>query len=185
MEDTTDSGATDEAFISMKGPLRRRLLQLDIDITFIEWHLTYVSVNEVKTDDPVLHHHPMSVTLATKLALDGLMCSLSVQPDTSFIADCWLMDTSLKEVVYTANRRRSSSYDSHRASMTTESYILHQNLHYRKTKPPKIGGGTMDTRRASSKDVVLQVTMEYEYSQNSMNGKGCCISSRKLLYLVT
>ena len=151
----------------------RSLLQLDADISSLEWHATYITAEEVKkTGDGFVPFgsHP-SVTLATRLALDNLFSSLSVQSDKTFSAEVWLMDISLKEVTYSANRRRSSSYDNHQLGMSSESYILHHNLYYRKTKPPRFGGGTMDTRRSSSKDVVLQTSLSY--SDQEM--KGVCV----------
>ena len=138
----------------------RSLLQLEVDVSCMEWHATYISADNAMKG-AFRDYTDQAVILATKLTLENLLSSLNVQSDATFSAECWLMDVALKEVAYSTNRRRSSSYDTLRPGMGSESYILHQSLCYRKTKPPKFGGSTMDTRRASSKDVVLQAAVDY------------------------
>ena len=123
---------------------KRELLQLDMSVGKLTWTMSYI-----KTDKKLPLRRPVSAVIA-ELVLKQSMIFLDVQPDGTIAGDVQVMDLTLKE------------------DSNILGYIIQQDLYYRKTKPPKAGGGTMDTRRASSKDSMLRVS--FSYSKQDIKG---------------
>lgn len=183
------SGATsDEASRELSGQCQeteppsgedciRSMLQFDIELKRLEWLASFLNAENTGAVSDSLQDNSLKYTLfSTKLALEDFFATLNVDSDGSSSVDLWLMDLSLKEVPScTTDHRRSCATDDRRPSSTDDAYIIHQSLYYEKTKPPRFGGGTMDTRRVSSKDVVMQAAISYS-KQDIQGGFDClCI----------
>ena len=150
-----DSTLTTEKEEPAEPASARDLLQLDASLKRVKWTVHYV---EASNSLPVTAKHLVR-TLTVELAVQEIMLLLDLAADVSVKGDAWVTDFTAKEL---PNNRAYNSLGKE------DSYIVHQELYYRKTKPPKLGGGTMDTRRVSREDNVLKIS--FEYSKEGING---------------
>ena len=149
----------------------RSLLQLDVELKRLDWLTTYLDGGNTKGSYGSLHNNALqNIFLSTKLILDDLFATLNVDSGGDITADFWLMDLSLKEVPCDIEHRKTRATDNRRRSCAVDVNIIHQSLYYKKAKPPRFGGGSMDTSRSSSKDVVMHAAITY--SKQEIQGRG-------------
>lgn len=135
----------------------RELLQLDVDLEKLEWTISYIDPHKRSLLETAAH------TIKTELLLHNSLATMTLRSDSSISAELCTMDMSLREC--------GSFHHNGGVTEEKEAYIIHQNLYYKKTKPPRVDGGTMDTRRASQKDTIFKFS--FSYSREGIKGKGC------------
>ena len=148
-----EGGPTPPSSSSSPGE-ERDILQLDANLRRLQWNMYYVEAN--KGLPPALQAQHVTA----ELVVQDVSCLLDVKPTGSLVGETWIMDITAKEV--------PASHTPHGTLERGEAYIIHQNLYYKKTKPPKLGGGAMDTRRSSPNDTVLKTT--FTYSKENITG---------------
>lgn len=131
------------------------ILQLDASLKKLKWTMHYI---QTSNGLPMTAKHLLR-TLVVEMVVQETILLLDVASDVSLMGDVWVTDFTAKELP------NSHTYNSLERE---DSYIVHQELYYRKTKPPRLGGGTMDTRRASRDDGVLKVS--FSYSKDDLKG---------------
>lgn len=140
----------------------RDLLQLDASLKRLRWTLRYV---EASQSSPA--KEPISL-VAAELMVFETFALVDFRADGSIAGDMWVMDTTLKELSLDGAPKGEGG-----------AFIIHQDLYYRKTKPPKLDGGTMDTRRSSPDDNLLRMTLSY--SKENIKGIVTVVLSQLLL----
>ena len=133
-----------------EGPTRE-MLQLDVNLRSLSWTISYI---EPRKNSSLLQSVP---TVMTELLIKDILMIFDLKPDGCISSDVWVMDLTLKE---------NPSDGAH--SNANTAYIICHSLYYKKTKPPRLGSWTMDTRRSSPKDALLQVS--FSYSEQDING---------------
>ena len=127
----------------------RDLLQLDATLKKIKCTLHYAQVGKVLP----IGKAPNAVV--AELALHDLYGLMELKSDGSFHGDAWVTELTVKEVP------SQNGYGTLEREAGEGSYIVHQELYYKKTKPPKLGGGTMDTRRGTPDDTIFKISVNY------------------------
>lgn len=123
----------------------RDVFQLDAGLKKLKWTMQFIETNRALPDH-LLH------TLVTELVVQETFLLLDLGPDAALNAEAWVMDLSMREL---PNGHSFNSLEKE------DTFIINQELYYRKTKPPKLGGGTMDTRRSSPDDSVFKASLLY------------------------
>lgn len=161
LSEASDGGSREEAPASSKLGEERDILQLDASLKKLSWTLHYIESNKPVFPVGKQQHN---VAIIAELVVHELFSLLDVAHDTSFKGEAWIKDITLKELPTSHH---------HYSEDKGEASILDQELYYRKTKPRKLDGGTMDTRRSSSKDTIVRTT--FSYSKEDIEGRVCLI----------
>ena len=132
----------------------RDILQLDANLKRLKWTLQYIEPNHKSFPVPGKHLH-----MITELVLHDVFSLVDVEHNGSAQGELWIMDMTAKEL---PTNHTYSSLE------REDAFILHQDLYYKKTRPPRLGGGTMDTRRSSPADTILKTS--FRYSQGALKG---------------
>lgn len=132
----------------------RDILQLDANLKRLHWNMYYVETN--KGLPPALQ----AQHITAELVVHDVFYLLDMKPTGALMGETWIMDVTVKEL--------PTNHTTHGTLERGEAYIIHQNLYYRKTKPPKLDGGAMDTRRSSPNDTLLKTT--FSYSKEDITG---------------
>lgn len=139
------------------------ILQLDANLRKLKCILHYTQSKRVLPIGRASH------SVVAELTLDEIFGLMELKSNGLFRGDAWLMDLSVKEIP-------TNGYGSLEREVGAEfPHIIHQELYYRKTKPPRLGGGTMDTRRSSPDDTVFKIS--FDYFQESIKGTQNKLSS--------
>lgn len=135
----------------------RDVLQLDANLKEFKCTLHYVQTGKVfpigKTPN----------TVAAELSVSEVLGLMEIKTNGHFHGDAWVTDVIVKEIPSSHGYGSLERNDGEKLPC-----IVHQELYYKKTKPPRLGGGTMDTRRNSPDDTVLKVS--FDYFQNVVQG---------------
>jgi hypothetical protein len=134
--------------------MARNLMQLDASLKRVQWTLHYIECSKAQLPSG----KPVHVVIAEML-VNEVFSYVDIESDGSLQGEAWVTDITAKELPC---NHGYSSLD-HK-----DSYILNQALYYRKTKPPKLGGGTVDTRRSTPGDAVIKI--DFSYSKEDIKG---------------
>lgn len=141
---TADQEEGSLTFAESEEETARDILALDANLKRVKWTMHYIGTCNPLPGKSIR-------TILAELVVEETFVLVDLTSDGSLKGEAWVMDVTMTEL---PSNHMYNSLD------RAEAYIIHQELYFRKTKPPKLGGGTMDTRRCSPDDTVLKVSFD-------------------------